>query len=247
MNKQNIFDGLFAGLIVLLVIGYLNQQSDINRLEERLLALNSELNTKIASSRGPQGVPGPRGEMGPQGPKGEKGDRGPQGPKGGKGDSANLGASGTMSPKTSTNSASIVSGAKFMDKASAFINKATAGPYLVELLSCERNSTRMKCDIRVTNEGGGKDLRLFRTVGDGTKIYMASGKVAKANSVYIGNTGGNKSTYYQFTMPERLPIKGAVEFADIQGNDISLLEIRIAVSNVHNPLVAEFRNILASN
>ena len=47
-------------------------------------------------ARGPQGVPGPKGDTGATGPQGEKGDTGPQGPKG------DIGDTGPQGPKGDT-------------------------------------------------------------------------------------------------------------------------------------------------
>ena len=216
----------------------------VEKLNEEVARLNEELGSLASVKAGPQGPKGDQGPAGPPGPRGEVGLRGPAGPKGEKGDP---GVDGVSNANLSDAGIAVASknNMKFVDSDSILEKSTTVGPYKVNLLQCNKKSSRIKCEFSVINEGGGKNFRLLRTVNNGTKLYMSSGNIVQANTVYIGDSGGNRKTYYKFTMPEGLPVKGSAEFSGIQDSQISLLELRIGVGTVSNPLVAEFRNIQA--
>lgn len=178
--------------------------------------------------------PGPRGPEGKQGPKGDAGARGAKGEPG----------MLLENKDTSEIAATANYNKRFVDESTPLNSTTIAGPYRVDLLSCSKKSSRVRCEFSVTNEGGGENIYVFRDGGDGTKIYMSSGLVSVAQEVYIGNVGGNKKRHYKFKMPLNLPIKGSVSFSNISDNEISLIQLRISSSNVlSNPHIAEFRNI----
>jgi len=139
------------------------------------------------------------------------------------------------------------SSAKYKDKNSKLLSNTVVGPYSIDLIGCTKKSKRLTCEFRITNQGGGESLVFHRTQRAGSKIYLSSGYVAKAKEIYVGDIGGSNRTYYNFRMPIELPVKGTVVFNDADDNKISLLQLRLSLGTAHNPMVAEFRNIVALN
>jgi len=206
-----------------------------NNLKSQSRDIQQLLKDTTNLARGPEGKQGPPG---PQGPRGLKGDAGPQGP---------VGPIGSSDLSVSSLSPSSDLPIKYKDKKSTLSKKTVVGPYSVVLDSCNKSASRIGCDFHITNEGGGENLYLLRTSGDGSKVYLSSGYVTQAYEVHVGDAGGTSKSYYKFSMPVGLPIKGSIVFTNVDDNEISLLEMRMSSSNyLGKPLVAEFRNIVAS-
>jgi hypothetical protein len=96
MNKVNIIDGVFAGIIIGLLFGYFDQWNETKDLAKTVSILETEMAT-VSSNQGPKGDMGPAGPVGPQGisgPKGEEGEPGEVGPMGPQGPAGKNGASG---------------------------------------------------------------------------------------------------------------------------------------------------------
>ena len=237
---RTLLEGIVASCVVALVIAYTTLLSDFRYVNKEINELKASLEKALLLSKGPKGDEGPQGAIGPQGPKGDKGEKGERGPRGEKGDP------GIASSKLSSivNPAEIKSrGIQYFDNESILDNEIFVGPYRVELLSCIKSSARIKCNLRITNEGGGRKFELHNSVGNGTRIFMSSGNIRKVSEVYIGNKGGN-GAWYSFDLPERIPVKATLVFNEIKDIHIALLQISLGDGNKYYK--AEFKNIKSS-
>lgn len=242
INRSNIVDGVLASFIVFIVFYIATGNQKIDNLQKEINLLSSSLNEVKKMQKGPKGDIGPMGPVGPKGPKGDTGLVGPIGERGPQGEP------GFSLSSTSANGSVVgfsQETVEYQDKKAKYFKTIEIEPYTVELIKCWKKASKVFCEFRVTNTGGGDNIYLHRTSRNGSKIYMASGFVTVASEAYIGDNGGNNSGYYELQIPEGVPIKGTMVFSGVKSNIISLLEIRIASGSEFRVKEFRFKNINA--
>lgn len=120
------------------------------------------------------------------------------------------------------------------------------GPYTIKLIDCVNKTEKIKCDFTVMIEDGG-EAYFHRKSHKGTSlIYLPSGDAKGAYKLNIGSVGGTKDRF-GVRLPPGVPIRGTVEFRDVNTESIKLLELGIGRTVLHNPQYARFKDIVVIN
>lgn len=121
-----------------------------------------------------------------------------------------------------------------------------ANGYTFNLLSCIKNSDKVKCKFNITNNEKENSLLLYGTQGThSSRLFDPKGETYNANKVELAGVSASPE-YVQTTLPSGIPVSAAVSFIGIPDHVDVINMIDISATVNYMPFKAQFRNVAIS-